>query len=76
MKNLITKTEFAVLEGVTRGRVSQWLRMGVIVEIDGKLDWEKSSQSVEEYRNRRRRPFSLADIVLKNLDLSGYQQEG
>jgi hypothetical protein len=73
MEGLIKKKDFAQLQGVTKGRVSQWLKAGIIQEIEGGLlDKEKAVAAIAAYRKKRfREPDpSTIDIDLK-IDLSG-----
>ena len=70
MKKLIKKKDFARLMGVSKGRVSQWLKAGVIREVDGRLDIEKAVEGVMGYRSRGLRKPERSLIDLK-IDLTG-----
>jgi predicted transcriptional regulator len=58
----IRKCEFANILGVSKARVSQWLKAGVIVaEPNGMIDRIEAGQRLREYRNRPRKSFEQFD---------------
>jgi hypothetical protein len=58
MKRKISKSEFAALQNLSRGRISQLLKQGVIkAEENGLIDWRRAEQELKKYRERRSDPF-------------------
>jgi hypothetical protein len=70
MKRLIKKSVFARQQGISKSRVSQLLKIGIIMEeANGKLDEAKCSARLREYRNRR------PQIDLRNFDFGDLEKE-
>ncbi len=59
MKELIRKSELSRLESVSRARVTQWVKEGIISEEpSGLLDRKRVSEQLQEWRERRLRRVS------------------
>jgi phage terminase Nu1 subunit (DNA packaging protein) len=52
---LVTKTGLAKMQGVVKGRVSQWLKEGTITETDdGYIEWSTAQKSIAASRDHSR----------------------
>lgn len=71
MDPLIKKSEFAKIENISRGRVSQLLKMGVIKQTDtGHLRARESIEALALYRHRpRRKPSNDSHLPELEIDL-------
>ncbi len=71
----VRKCEFARIEKVSKARVSQWLKEGIIQEEpNGMVDRVEAGRRLDEYRNRTRvrRIFKgYGSESLEEIDLSG-----
>jgi len=66
----VRKCEFARIEGVSKARVSQWLKAGIISEeSNGTVDRIEAGRRLDAYRNRPRERKVFQDLDLEEIDI-------
>ncbi len=72
MELMVSKSEFAKFWGISRGRVSQLLRLGILKEADdGRLRARESIESLVLYRHRpRHKPSKDSPMADLEIDLT------
>ena len=70
----VSKSLFAEIAGVTKGRVSQMIAEGLPVRLDGKIDREEGLAWIEKNISRRSAPEAIAPSSCRSYE--GCSPEG